>query len=52
MLTLAFVARGAGTGLCRMVLVFPGLGLSSGRAFRDLVAPDGMLAPDAGLSAD
>jgi uncharacterized membrane protein len=35
-----------------MIIVFPWLGLASWRAFRDLVAPDGMLAPDAGVSAD
>lgn len=51
-LILALVALSAATGFVLMVLVFPWLGLASWRAFRDLVAPDGMLAPDAGLSAD
>lgn len=51
-LIVALVALSAVTGFLPMVIVFPWLGLASWRAFRDLVAPDGMLAPDAGLSAD
>ena len=51
-LILALVALSAASGFALMAVVFPWLGLASWRAFRDLVAPDGMLAPDAGLSAD
>jgi len=46
------VALSAVSGFALMAVVFPWLGLASWRAFRDRVAPDGMLAPDAGLSAD
>ena len=51
-LIVALVALTAVTGFLPMIIVFPWLGLASWRAFRDLVAPDGMLAPDAGVSAD
>lgn len=48
----ALVGLTAVTGFLPMVIVFPWLGLATWRAFRDLVASDGMLAPDAGVSAD
>ena len=47
-LILALVALSAATGFALMILVFPWLGLASWRAFRDLVAADGMLAPEGG----
>ena len=40
------------TGFLPMVIVFPWLGLASWRAYREMVAADGMLAPEAGLPAD
>ncbi|MCA3723875.1 MAG: DUF2189 domain-containing protein [Phenylobacterium sp.] len=51
-LIVALVALCAVTGFLPMVIVFPWLGLASWRAYRDIVAADGMLAPEAGLPAD
>jgi uncharacterized membrane protein len=45
-LVLALVSLSAATGFALMVLVFPWLGLASWRAFRDLVAQDGMLGAE------
>lgn len=45
-LILALVALSAASGFALMVLVFPWLGLASWRAFRDLVAQDGMLGAE------
>ncbi len=46
-LVAAMLALCAVTGFLPMVIVFPWLGLASWRAYREMVAADGMLAPEA-----
>ncbi|MCA6330256.1 MAG: DUF2189 domain-containing protein, partial [Phenylobacterium sp.] len=45
-LIVALIALCAVTGFLPMVIVFPWLGLASWRAYREMVAADGMLAPE------
>ena len=51
-LIIALVALCAVTGFLPMVIVFPWLGLASWRAYREMVAADGMLAPETGAQGD